>query len=52
MREKACELDIHKKFILAVVIYRDGVMAKQLLTRTHADLLVVKDWFSITAVRL
>ena len=44
MREKACELDLHKKFIVAAVVDPDGTRAEQRFTRTPTDLLLLKAW--------
>ena len=46
MREKACGLDIHKKFIVAAVVDQGGTVAEQRLSRTQADLFLLKDWVS------
>ena len=46
MREKACGLDVHKKFILAAVIDQDGTTAEQRFSRTQTDLFLLKDWVS------
>ncbi|HOB17716.1 MAG TPA: transposase [Candidatus Methanoculleus thermohydrogenotrophicum] len=44
MREKACGLDLHKKFIVAAVVDQDGTTAEQRFSRTQDDLLLLKDW--------
>ncbi|RXE55918.1 hypothetical protein ABH15_06840 [Methanoculleus taiwanensis] len=44
MREKACGLDLHKKFIVAAIIDQGGNTAEQRFSRTQADLLLLKDW--------
>src|SRR5665647_2780905 len=44
MREKACGLDLHKKFIVAAVVDLDGTRAEQRFTRTPTDLLLLKAW--------
>ncbi|MDN7023663.1 IS110 family transposase [Methanoculleus sp. FWC-SCC1] len=46
MREKACGLDLHKKFIVAAVVDQDGTVAEQRFSRTQTDLLLLKDWVS------
>lgn len=44
MREKACGLDIHKKFVVAAVVDQGGTVAEQRFSRTQTDLLLLKDW--------
>jgi len=44
MREKACGLDLHKKFIVAAVVDQDGITAEQRFSRMQTDLLLLKDW--------
>ncbi len=44
MREKACGLDIHKRFILAAVIDRDGGVTELRVSRMQTDLFALKEW--------
>lgn len=44
MREKACGLDIHKKFTLAAITDQDGTTAEHRFSRTQADLFALKEW--------
>lgn len=44
MREKACGLDIHKRFILAAVIDQNDAMTELRVNRTQTDLFALKEW--------
>jgi transposase len=44
MKEKACGLDIHKRFILAAVIDQDGGVTERRVNRTQTDLFALKEW--------
>jgi len=44
MKEKACGLDLHKKFILAAIIDQGGTTVEHRFSRTQTDLFALRDW--------
>jgi transposase len=43
-RNKVCGADIHKKFLVATIISRDGIKMTKLFGMTLEDLLEFKSW--------